>query len=160
MNAVIVYCSKTGNTEKVAHAVLQGLNGAADMVKLDLTPHGILKRHSKAFTFDMAPYDLIFFGGWTMVMRVHPQLAAYIQTCRNLEGKRVAGFITGGTAFSREHVRSDFEKLIGEHGAQLVGFTYISTLLGPLLTRKKLGSARDFAIRTAQQQKDEKKSSG
>ncbi len=152
MNAIIVYCSKTGNTEKVARAVLRGLDGAADIVKLDLTPHGILKKHPPVFTFDMAPYDLIFFGGWTMVMRVHPHLAAYIQACRNLEGKMVAGFITGGAIFSREHVRSDFEKLIGEQNARLAGFTYFSTLLGPLLTRKKLRAAQEFAARTARQQ--------
>ena len=24
------------------------------------------------FKFDLADYDLVFFGGWTMVMKMHP----------------------------------------------------------------------------------------
>ncbi len=145
MKAIIIYCSKTGNTQKVADSIQQGLKGSADMVKLDLTPDGIVKDFSPSFTLDLAPYDLIFMGGWTMVMKVHPYMAAYIQRCGNLEGKAVVGFLTGGAIFSRGHVRDDFTELIESRGAQVFDFTFITTLLGATLTKRKLRSAEEFA---------------
>jgi flavodoxin len=145
MNPIIIYCSKTGNTEKVAQSVARGLDGKAEMVKLELSPEGILKEFSPHFTLDVSPYDLVFFGGWVMVMRVHPFLYTYIKGCRNLAGKKVAGFLSGGAGLSREHAHDDFKALIEAQGAELVGFSYTSTLLGLTLTQKKLKAAEDFA---------------
>ena len=145
MNPIIIYCSKTGNTEKVAQSVARGLDGKARMVKLDLSPEGLLKEFSPDFTLDVSPYDLVFFGGWVMVMRVHPFLYTFIKRCKNLEGKKVAGFLSGGAGLSREHAHDDFKALIDARGAELVGFSYTSTLLGLTLTQKKLNAAEDFA---------------
>jgi len=145
MKVIIVYCSKTGNTDKVATHIQQGLGGSADMVKLDLTPKGVLKEFSSTFTFDLSSYDLVFLGGWTMVMRVHPYLAAYIRGCKSLEGKQVAGFLTGGAIFSRAHVRDDFSELMNKRGATIIDFHYTTTLLGLTLTKKKLLKAESFA---------------
>ncbi len=145
MRSIIVYCSKTGNTEKVAHAVQKGLHGTADLLKLDLTPEGLLKEHAPRFTFDLSNYDLIFLGGWVMVMKVHPYLSAYINRIENLEGRKVAGFMTGGAIFSRGHVYDDFTSLLDRRGARVVDFMYISTMLGPLLTKSKLRAAEEFA---------------
>lgn len=146
MKCIIVYCSKTGNTERVAKAIAGGLNGKVDMVRLDLSPEGILNDFSASFTLDLSPYELIFLGGWVMVMRVHPYLYAYINSCANLEGKKVAGFLTGGAGLSREHAFEDFKKLIERRGGRLVDFSYTPTLLGLTLTRKKLKAAEAFAI--------------
>jgi flavodoxin len=145
MNPIIIYCSKTGNTEKVAQSVARGLDGKARMVKLDLSPEGLLKEFSSDFTLDVLPYDLVFFGGWVMVMRVHPFLYTFIKRCKNLEGKKVAGFLSGGAGLSREHAHDDFKALIEDRGAELVGFSYTSTLLGLTLTQKKLNAAEEFA---------------
>jgi hypothetical protein len=80
-----------------------------------------------------------------MVMKVHPFTSAYINMLENLEGRKVAGFITGGTAISRPHVYEDFRELIDRKGAEVLDFYYAATLLGPLLTRKKLEHAEAFA---------------
>lgn len=148
MKSIVVYCSKTGNTEKVAKAIATGVGAKVDTVKLDLSPEGILKDFSPSFTLDLSPYELIFLGGWVMVMRVHPFLYAYINSCRSLEGKNVAGFLTGGAGFSREHAYDDFKELLNSRGASLVGFSYTPTLLGLTLTRKKLKAAEAFARKT------------
>ena len=145
MKCIIVYCSKTGNTEKVAKAIAKGLNGDVDMVRLDLNPEGILNDFSDTFTLDLSPYDLIFLGGWVMVMRVHPYLYAYINRCINLEDKKVVGFLTGGAGLSREHAFDDFKELIERRGGRLIDFSYTPTLLGLTLTRKKLKAAEIFA---------------
>ena len=50
MKSIIVYSSKTGNTEKVANAIQKGLGGTADMLKLDLTSGGLLKHYTPQFT--------------------------------------------------------------------------------------------------------------
>ena len=107
------------------------------------------------FTIDVADYDLIFLGGWTMVMRVHPFLAAYIQKCDSLEGKNVVGFLTGGAVFSRGHVREDFCELIESRGAKLFDFTFITTLLGATLTKKKLKKAEEFAAEAFRRYKEQ-----
>lgn len=148
MKSIVVYCSKTGNTEKVAKAIATGAGQNVDTVKLDLSPEGILKDFSPSFTLDLSPYDLIFLGGWVMVMRVHPFLYAYINSCTSLEGKNVAGFLTGGAGFSREHAYDDLRGLLDSRGAMLVGFSYTPTLLGLTLTQKKLRAAEAFARNT------------
>ncbi len=145
MKAIIVYCSKTGTTEKVAQAVRRALPSTTDMLRLDLNVLGLQQTYSPNFTIDLEAYDLIFLGGWTMVMRVHPFMACYIKECAHLEHKTVAGFFTGGAIFSRSHVRRDFEHLVAQRGAQSVNFHFITTLLGPGLTRVKLRKAEDFA---------------
>jgi flavodoxin len=144
VKSVIVYCSKTGNTEKIARAIRRGLNHDADLIKLDLTPDGLLRHYTPGFTFDLSGYDLVFFGGWVMVMRVHPFLAAYINRCGSLAGKRVSGFMTGGTVLSRGHVHDDFREMLSRRGAVVENFLYVTTLLGPLLTRKKILDAEVF----------------
>ena len=145
MKAIIIYCSKTGNTEKVATAIQSGLGGNADVIRLNLNNDGLLREFCPDFKFDLADYDLIFFGGWIMIMKVHPFLTAYIQRCENIDGKKVVGFATGGTIFSRMHAINDFTVLVEERGAQVLDFHYVTTLLGPLLTNKKLIQAKRFA---------------
>ncbi len=145
MKAIIVYCSKTGTTEKVAQAMRRALPVPADMLRLDLNVVGLQQTYSPNFTIDFKAYDLVFLGGWTMVMRVHPFIACYIKECEHLENKTVAGFFTGGAIFSRGHVRRDFEHLLAQRGAQSVGFHFITTLLGPGLTQAKLRKAGGFA---------------
>jgi len=145
MKSIIVYCSKTGTTERVAQAVQRGLGGSADMLRLDLNPIGLQQTYCPAFTIDLEVYDLIFLGGWTMVMRVHPFMACYIRECENLENKIVAGFFTGAAPFSRSHVRADFEALLERRGARPFNFHYTTTLFGLALTKARPWRAEDFA---------------
>jgi flavodoxin len=144
MKNLLVYVSKTGNTEKVARRVAKGLDGETDIVHLELTPEGVLKEYQPGFTFDAGPYDLCCLGAWVMVMRVHPFLAAFIRECRNLEGKKVAIFLTGGATLSRNHAYEDVTHLLAEKKADLVGFSYTPTLLGLTMTQKKLEKAEAF----------------
>lgn len=154
MKTLIVYYSKTGNTQKVAESFARGLGGEMDVVPLNLSPEGTLKAYQSHFTFDAGPYDLICLGAWVMVMRVHPFLAAFIRECRNLEGKKVAVFLTGGATFSRNHAHEDLLHILQEKNVQLIGFSYTSTLLGLTLTKNKLKKVEEFGrqIRIALEQ--------
>lgn len=144
MKALIVYASKSGNTGKVAEAIRRGLPDGADMCKLDLNTQGVLLHHTPGFTFDLAPYDVVFLGSWVMIMKVHPFLAAYINRMENAGQSAIVGFMTGGAIFSRDHVHEDFNALLERRGVQAADFLYFSTLLGPLLTQAKLRNAEQF----------------
>jgi flavodoxin len=147
MKSIIIYCSKTGTTDRVAQAVQRGLGGSADMLRLDLNSIGLQQIWCPHFTIDLAAYDLIFLGGWTMVMRAHPFMACYIRECESLENKTIAGFFTGAAPFSRSHVRADFEALLERRGGDLFDFHYTTTLFGLSLTQAKLRRAEEFARR-------------
>ncbi|NWF54703.1 MAG: hypothetical protein HXY45_07925 [Syntrophaceae bacterium] len=144
MKSLLVYVSKTGNTEKVAQRFARGLGGEIDVVNLDLSPEGVLKEFQPKFTLDAGPYDLFCLASWVMVMKVHPFLAAYIRECRNLEGKKVAVCLTGGASLSRGHAYEDLLHILEEKKVNLIGFSYTTTLLGLTLTRKKLEKAEQF----------------
>lgn len=144
MKTLIVYYSKTGNTRKVAESFARGLGGEPDIVQLNLSPEGVMKEYQPLFTLDAAPYDLLCLGAWVMVMKVHPFLAAFIRECQNLEGKKIAVFLTGGATFSRDHAHEDLLHILKEKKVQLIGFSYTPTLLGLTLTKKKLKKAEEF----------------
>lgn len=144
MKSLIVYCSKTGNTEKVARRIAAGLKGENRLIRLDLSPDGVLQEFQPGFTFDVGPYDLIILGAWVMVMKVHPFLANYIRSCRNLEGKKMAAFLTGGAIYSKNHAYEDLIHLLQEKKVNLIDFSYTTTLLGLTLTEKKLKQAEEF----------------
>lgn len=145
MKSLIVYCSKTGNTEKVARRIAKGLGEESEMIRLDLSPEGVLKEFQPAFTLDAGPYDLFVLGAWVMVMKVHPFLAAYLRSCKNLEGKKVALFLTGGATYSRNHAYEDLMHILKEKKVNVIGFSYTPTLLGFTLTEKKLIKVEEFA---------------
>ena len=63
MKSLIVYCSKTGNTDKVALRIAKGLGGDVELVRLDLSPEGVMKEFHPGFTWDASPFDLICLGG-------------------------------------------------------------------------------------------------
>lgn len=145
MKSLIIYCSKTGNTEKVARRIASGLGEENRLVRLDLSPEGVLQEFQQTFTLDAGPYDLIVFGAWVMVMKVHPFLANYLRFCKNLEGKKVAAFLTGGAIYSKNHAYEDLMHLLEKRKVNLIDFSYTTTLLGLSLTEKKLKKAEEFA---------------
>ena len=79
--------------------------------------------------------SVIFFAIFTASLYIMP--ACFVS--------RQTAFLSGGAGLSREHAHDDFKALIEERGAELVGFSYTSTLLGLTLTQKKLHAAEEFA---------------
>jgi flavodoxin len=144
MKSLIVYCSKTGNTEKVASRIAAGLGGEKRLIHLDISPEGQLKEFQPSFTLDAGPYDLVVFGAWVMVMKVHPFLAHYLRSCKNLEGKKVAVFLTGGATYSKNHAYEDLEHILKDKKVDLIDISYTPTFLGLTLTEKKLRKAEEF----------------
>lgn len=78
MKAAVVYSTLTGNTKKVAEAVLEGLGDGAEIFDVNAAP-------------DPSEYDLVAVGFW--VDRGHPDAKA-MEYMKKVTGKKVFSFFT------------------------------------------------------------------
>jgi len=89
MKCIIIYFSQTGNTEKIAKAVHQGIEQAAghcEMAKIkDTHPHRLQQ------------YDLIGIGTPVFGYGEAPNVISFIKDLRFIGGKHVFAFATHGT---------------------------------------------------------------
>jgi flavodoxin len=96
MNALVIYDSTFGNTEKIAQAVAKGLGGTASAVRVgSLTPA------------QWAGVDLVVLGSPTVAWKPLPTMSAFVNGLAGdaLKGKAAAAFDT--------RVRSGFGALGG-----------------------------------------------
>jgi hypothetical protein len=82
--AIVVYNSRTGNTEKIAKQIAEGLS--ADYRNINNVPN-------------LKDYDLVVVGSWVFAGRISFAGARLIRKLhrKNLAGKKVALFFTGGS---------------------------------------------------------------
>jgi flavodoxin len=96
MEAIVVYDSQFGNTEKVAQAIASGLRA-----------HAVVKLHRIAdLTPDQLPaFEIVVVGSPTQRFNATEALKAFLAAipAKSLTGKRVAAF---DTRFTEEHMRS------------------------------------------------------
>ena len=83
MKALVTYCSQTGNTEKLAQAIYEGIQQA----EKDILP---VKEAG-----DTQGYDVIFCGFPVHAHSVPEEMASFIKTIP--DGKKVAFFATHGS---------------------------------------------------------------
>ena len=128
--ALIVYWSKTGNTEKVANAIKQGLEAAEVQVTM--------KKQAEAGDVDYFDYDLVCVGSPSyafhppepMAKFLNAKLAAYrkdgkIKPCApKVSGKNALIFVT----YSGPHTGIDEATPVGKYMGQFfehLGFTVL-----------------------------------
>ena len=128
--ALIVYWSKTGNTEKVANAIKQGLEAAEVQVTM--------KKQAEAGDVDYFDYDLVCVGSPSyafhppepMAKFLNAKLAAYrkdgrIKPCApKVSGKNALIFVT----YSGPHTGIDEATPVGKYMSQFfehLGFTVL-----------------------------------
>ena len=128
--ALIVYWSKTGNTEKVANAIKQGLEDAEVQVTM--------KKQAEAENVDYFDYDLVCIGSpsyafhppESMAKFLKDKLAAYrkegrIKPCaQKVPGKNALIFVT----YSGPHTGIDEATPVGKYMGQFcehLGFTVL-----------------------------------
>ena len=128
--ALIVYCSITGNTEKVAQAIRQGLEKAALQVTM--------KKQEEAATLDCFDYDLVCLGAPTnqwlppepMLKFLKSKFAAYRKNGKvkpgapKIPGKNALVFVT----YSGPHTGIDEAVPAGKYMRQFfehLGFTVL-----------------------------------
>lgn len=87
MKAAVIYSTLTGNTKKVAEAVLEGLGDGAEIFDVKQAP-------------DPSVYDLVAVGFW--VDRGHPDAKA-MEYMKKISGKKVFSFFTLGAKPASAH---------------------------------------------------------
>lgn len=88
MKVLILYYSQTGNTQKIARAIRDGMRETGDMVTL---------KFLKQTSFDeLKDYDLIGFGS-PVWYEMTPNLRKFVEEMPNLPGKLAFSFCTHGT---------------------------------------------------------------
>jgi len=112
LKVLLAYYSRSGNTEKIAQKIAQGIEesgGEVDLVAVKSVAEnnivlGVVKAildkkvAVKAKTVDCRNYDLICLGTPVWLSHPAPQITSYIDLCENLAGKKAAVFVTlGGT---------------------------------------------------------------
>jgi len=91
MKSLVVYSSLTGNTEKLAKAVLDALPEGAEIHPVKSAP-------------DPAGYDLVAAGFWLMAGKPDPDAWEYLSKIQG--GQKVFLFATHGAAPDSDHARN------------------------------------------------------
>lgn len=94
MKIAVIYSSKTGNTKKIADAVLEGAGADAQLF-------------SAKDSFESENYDLIFIGYWVDKGSPNQEAAEFMATVSN---KRVALFATLGAYPDSQHAKDSLEQ--------------------------------------------------
>jgi flavodoxin len=122
MNAIVVFSSQTGNTEKLARTIIEELDA-----------------HAEAYTVDVAPppdgYDFLAIGFWLQGGKPDPKSAAYLAKIKPTQS--VFLFATHGAAPDSEHARhamDQAESLVG--GATVLGTFNCCGQVNPKLLEK------------------------
>ncbi len=127
---LIIYYSKTGNTERVANQITQRL--AAEGKKVEKIRLAEEKNHSflgdalralfkvkgkvKEANLDLKGYDSIFFGTPVWAGSPAPALNKYLEECQGLKGKEVSIFVTYGSGLGKGRAMRMLEEMVERKG--------------------------------------------
>lgn len=136
LRILIVYYSKTGNTEAISNSIKEALESTylVDMLKIQmvkeygehlshLNPRIFLdtilnrKPRIKAVA-DVNPYDLVCVGTPNWYGRTAPPVNAFIEKLTSIEGKKAIGFVSSG--WGRKSYADDLRKRLEKRGLKVV----------------------------------------
>lgn len=120
MKSLIVYSSKTGNTKKVAEAILSVLPAGTEIFPVENAP-------------DPDGYDFVAAGYWVDKGTANQEMAAYLPKIR---GKKVGVFFTLGAFPDSPHAEESFRNgsaLLGED-CEVVAKFWCQGAIDPKLT--------------------------
>jgi flavodoxin len=155
LRVIIVYYSKTGNTETISNAIKEALKAShevavfrIEMVReysnrlLHLNPRVLLdlalsRRPRIKPVMDMSSYDLIFVGTPNWYGQIAPPMNTFIQGIATAEGKKAMVFVSSG--LGRESYADDLRGKLEEKGFKV--------LKGLSLMRGEIGESQLREIR-------------
>lgn len=147
MDCIIVYTSMTGNTEKMAKAIGDGLKESGI--------HAAIKDSILVFPDELLNYDGILLGSYTWNNGELPdELVDFYEEMNqiDLSGKRAAVFGSGDTAYPNfcKAVEILEERLLNQRA--MIVLPGLKMEQGPIDT--EIGQCRDFGKRFARMQQD------
>ena len=123
MKALVVYSTLTGNTKKVAEAVVKGLPEGTVIADVKDSP-------------DPSPYDLVVVGFWVDKGKADAATIRYLET---LKDKKTAVFFTLGAYPDSPHADScakETEELMAKNGNVTLGHYRCQGKVDPNLLEK------------------------
>ncbi|MDZ7663952.1 MAG: flavodoxin family protein [Desulfotignum sp.] len=108
MKSLILYSSQSGNTEKLARAVYDSLEGEKELCAIDQAPSHDLE------------YDLVAVGFWLKKGKPDPTTEAFLKACKM--NANVFFFATHGAAKGSDHAKAAMAYAASLlNGAEVVG---------------------------------------
>ena len=136
LRILIVYYSKTGNTETISNTIRKALTAdfEVDVLKIeivkeysDLLPHLnpriifdiFLDRKPRISSLeDMGPYDFICVGTPNWYGRTAPPVNTFIEEMINIKGKKAIAFVSSG--LGKESYADDLKKRLERKGLKVL----------------------------------------
>ncbi len=111
MKALVLYSTKTGNTQKIAQAIASEIN--AEIIQV--------ANPGPKSDVDLTEYDLIFVGTGIRAGNPFPELVSYLNTIDLQEPKTFAVFLTwGGAGKTHETVSGKVRKILESKNQNVV----------------------------------------
>lgn len=108
MTSLILYASQSGNTQTLAKAVYDSIEGEKEIYPIDQAPSHVLD------------YDLVAVGFWLQAGKPDPKTEAFLKECK-MDAK-VFLFATHGAAQGSDHARAAMDYAVSLlNGAEVVG---------------------------------------
>lgn len=108
MKSLVLYSSQSGNTQTLAKALYDSLEGEKELCAIDQAPSGDLD------------YDLVAVGFWLQAGKPDPKTDAYLKACKM--NAKVFLFATHGAAKGSDHARGAMEYAVSlVNGATVIG---------------------------------------
>ena len=148
MRTLIAFYSKTGNTERTANLIADGLQKAKPECKVVFQRLLPLKKFKlkktevklKDCLDDWNGFDLVIIGSPVRNFSSHRVVNAYLKQCKNIKGKKAALFLTC-MAMPGKAIKK-MSGMINAEGGEIIDYLVLSGLIG--LSDKKLEKAREF----------------
>jgi len=111
MKTLVLYSTKTGNTQKIAQAIASETNAELVQVTNPGPPYGV----------DLGDYDLIFVGTGIRAGNPFPEMVSYLNTIDLHDSKSFAIFLTwGGAGKTNETVSGKVRKILESKNQKVV----------------------------------------
>jgi flavodoxin len=153
MNNLVLYYSRTSNTETVAKEISKSINGELKKIELKkeisfmraaFTAALGLKAKIKSMNFNVKDYDNIFIGTPVWAGKTSSPINTFLNEA-NLEGKNVFVFITQADNKTPNSVYDSIEKRVSAKGGKVIDNFFIQTdMKKPLTSIQAEGPVRDW----------------
>ncbi len=113
MKPIVIYSTKSGNTEKVANAIAAELACPCIKISADTRPSAV----------DLEPYDLVFMGTGIYKGQPSADLLSYIQNISPKSSRRFALFVTcfgWGKEIADENVVGTLKAALAAKGQRML----------------------------------------